>query len=218
MLKLRPIHIARRLFYGLSLVLFAATFSLAQKGSDTQTEKIKQDANRTTTRTTDASKSFDWGAGKTKVRERLANPYPVSGRRDAIVESVMNALRERKMVIDETASRPSDGIVITQPYVFAKGAVITPSELNRYAVLQSSDSAWTRGQYTLLIEVQPIDATRINVSVNAKVEGRSGNGLTYEWTTLQSSGVAEDDFLAKLIELVTGTAPEPVVNNSGQKP
>ena len=215
--SLRPIL----LYIAASLVLIPSVSSQTvpgQKGSDTQTQKIKQDTNKTVSRPTDATKSFDWGAGKTKVRERLANPYAFNGRRDAIVGSVMDALKDRKLVIDETASRPKDGVVITQPFVFAKGAVITPSELNRYAVVQSSDTAWTRGQFTLMIEVQPTDATHNSVSVNAKVEGRSGNGLTSEWTTLQSSGVAEDEFLAKLVELITGTTPEPVVNNGDQKP
>lgn len=206
-----------RQFLTVPAVVFAmALFASAQKGIDPQTEKIKQDANKTTSRGTDATRSFDWGKGKTKTRERLPNPYTFSGRRDSIVEMIVDALKERKIIIDETASRPKDGIVITQPFVFAKGAVITPGELGRYAVLQSSDSAWTRGQYTLIIEVQPIDAAHNNVSVNAKIEGRSGNGLTSEWTTLQSSGTAEDDFLAKLVELVTGTAPEPVVQTKVQ--
>jgi hypothetical protein len=128
----------------------------------------------------------------------------------------VDALKERKMIIDENASRPKDGLVVTQPFVFAKGAVTTPSELNRYAVVQNSDTAWTRGQLTLVIEVQPVDGIHNNASVNAKVEGRSGNGLTSEWTTLQSSGIAEDDFLAKLVELVTGATPEPVVQNKDQ--
>jgi hypothetical protein len=57
--------------------------------------------------------------------------------------------------------------------------------------------------------VQAIDGTHNNVSVNAKVEGRAGNGLTSEWVTVRSSGVAEDEFLAKLVELVTGQSPDP---------
>ena len=54
-----------------------------------------------------------------------------------------------------------------------------------------------------------IDGVQNNVSVNAKVEGRAGNGLMTEWVTVRSSGVAEDEFLAKLIELVTGNSPDP---------
>jgi hypothetical protein len=120
------------------------------------------------------------------------------------------------MVVDESASRLTDGFVITQPLVFAKGAVITPNELTRYAILQPSDTAWIRAQYTLIIEIQPVDGVLNNVSVNAKVEGRSGSGLGSEWTTVESSGFAEDEFLAKLVEIMTGTTPERVVESRDQ--
>ena len=86
--------------------------------------------------------------------------------------------------------------------------MITLNELNRYAVLESSDSAWTRAQYTLTIEVQSIDGVQNNVTVNAKVEGRAGNGLMSEWVTVRSSGIAEDEFLSKLVEIVTGNSPD----------
>jgi hypothetical protein len=195
---------------GLTVMTAISAVGQTQKGIDTQTQKIKQESNRTTTRPTEVGRSIDWGKGKTKVREALPNPYPLNARRDALVASIVDALKERKIVVDEAASRMQDGIVITQPYVFAKGAVITPSELNRYAIVDTSDNAWTRGQFTLTIEVQALDGVRNNVSVNAKVEGRAGNGLMSEWTTLQSSGVAEDEFLSKLVELVTGNSPEPV--------
>jgi hypothetical protein len=191
------------------VILFAASFSRAQKGIDTQTQKIKEDSNKTTTRQTgEPARSFDWGKGKTPVRDRLPNPYKMNSRRDVLVETIMQVLKERKMVIDEASSRLSDGIIITQPYVFSKGPVITQNELNRYAILNFADTAWSRGQYTLTIEVQSIDGIQNNVSVNAKVEGRSGNGLTSEWTTVQSSGLAEEEFLVKLVELVTGVSPD----------
>jgi len=182
----------------------------AQKGVDTQTQKIKDDSNKVTTRSNDVSRSFDWGKGKTKVRDLLPNPYKLNARRDVLVEAIMNALREKKIIVDDASSRIKDGVVITQPYVFAKGSVITQNELNRYAVVESPDSAWTRAQYTLTIAVQSIDGVQNNVSVIAKVEGRSVNGLMSEWLTLRSSGVAKDEFLSKLVELVTGTSPEPV--------
>jgi len=192
-------------------VLALGTGSLAQqKGVDSQTQKIKDDSNKVTTRPNDATRSFDWGKGKTKVRERLPNPYQLNSRRDVLVESIIGVLREQKIVVDDTSSRLKDGVVITQPFVFAKGSVITQNELSRYAVLESPDNAWTRAQYTLTINVQPIDGIRNNVSVIAKVEGRAVNGLMSEWLTLQSSGLAEDEFLSKLIEAVTGNSPEPV--------
>ena len=185
-------------------LLFLAASIYAQKGIDTQTQKIKDDTGKTTSRSNDATRTFDWGKGKTKVRDRLPNPYKLNSRRDVLVETIIEALKEERIIVDEAASRLKDGIIITQPYVFAKGPVTTQSELSRYGVIQFADTAWSRAQYTLTIEVQSIDGVQNNVSVIAKVEGKSGNGLTSEWTTVQSSGVAEDEFLAKLVELVTG--------------
>lgn len=191
------------------LGLFTVQGILAQKGIDTQTQKIKDDSNKTTTRqTSDSARSFDWGKGKTQVRDRLPNPYKLTSRRDVLVETIMQTLKERKMVVDEASSRIADGIIISQPFVFSKGPVITQNELNRYGVLAFEDRAWSRGQYTLTIEVQSIDGIQNNVSVNAKVEGRAGSGMTSEWIAVQSSGLAEDEFLVKLVELVTGSSPD----------
>ena len=197
------------LFTCLALLTFAAV-AFAQKGVDPQTQTIKENGNKVTSRTNDVTRSFDWGKGKTKVRDRLPNPYKLNSRRDVLVESIIDTLREQKIVVDEASSRPKDGIIITQPFVFAKGSVITQNELNRYAILESMDTAWMRAQYTLTIEVQSIDGVQNNVSVNAKVEGRASNGLMSEWVTVRSSGVAEDEFLAKLVEAVTGNSPNPV--------
>ena len=189
--------------------LGSVSVSFAQKGVDTQTQKIKDEGNKVTSRSNDVTRSFDWGKGKTKVRDRLPNPYKLNARRDVLIETIVDALREKKIVVDEASSRPKDGIIVTQPFVFAKGSVVTQSELNRYGILESADSAWTRAQYTLTIEVQSIDGMQNNVSVNAKVEGRASSGLMSEWVTVRSSGVAEDEFLSKLVELVTGNSPEP---------
>ena len=181
--------------------------SSTQKGIDTQTQTIKQETSKTTqttTTTTNSGRSIDWGKGKTKVRQRLANPYKLNSRRDVLLESIKDILESMKILIDDAASRPSDGIIVTQPFIFAKGSVITRSELSRYAVLPYSDSSWTRGRFTLTVEVQSIDGVQNNVSVTAKVEGRSENGIMSEWTTLQSSGAAEEEFLIKLVESVTG--------------
>ena len=201
----------------LACLLFSAGAASAQvKGVDPQTQKIKDEGNKVTTRTNDVTRSFDWGKGKTKVRERLANPYKLAGRRDALIQRIIDALRENKIVVDEASSRLKDGIIITQPFVFARGSVITQSELSRYAVLESVDTNWSRAQYTLTIEVQSIDGVQNNVSVNAKIEGRAGNGLMSEWVTVRSSGIVEDETLAKIIEAVTGNSPNPVQDTDNQ--
>ena len=197
----------------LPLFLFLGVFAtgaLEQKGVDTQTQKIKENSIKTTTRETDATRSFDWGKGKTNVRERLANPYKLASRRDVLIETIRQVIKDQKMLVDEASSRPADGILVTQPVIIAKGPVTAQSELSRYSVLDGFERTWSRGRYTLIIEVQSIDGVQNNVSVNARVEGREGSGLTTEWRTLQSTGLAEDEFLKVLVEAVTGTLLDPV--------
>jgi hypothetical protein len=204
----------KKFLFPISLVFLCAAAAFGQKGVDDQNKKIQENNNKTTQSTGNnqtnnaGGGSWNWGAGKTKVRDRLDNPYRMNARRDVLIENVMDVLQEKKIIADDSASRPKDGVIVTQPFVFAKGAVITRNELSRYAVLPSSDTSWTRGRYTLTIEIQSIDGIQNNVSVTAKVEGRSENGLQSEWTTLQSSGMAEEEFLTKLVELVTGTSPD----------
>ena len=202
----------KSLFCSVFVVLifsFAGFAQNPQKGVDTQTQKIKEEADKSnTTRSNDVSRSWDFGEGKTKVSERLANPYRMNSRRDVLVEMILTVLKDQKLIVDELASRIKDGFIVTQPYIFAKGAVITRNELSRYAVLLESDTSWTRGRYTLTVEVQSIDGIQNNISVTSKVEGRSENGLRSEWTTLSSTGSAEDEFLRKLVEMVTGTSPD----------
>ena len=189
-------------------VLLFSTFLLGQKGIDPQTDKIKTDGNKTT-RTNDVSRSWNWGSGKTRVRNRLENPYRMNSRRDILIETIIDLLSGNQLIVDQEASRLGDGIIVTQPYVFAKGAVTAQNELNRVAIVPISDISWTRGRYALTIEVQSIDGIQNKVYVTAKTEGRSNNGLISEWTTLQSSGLIEDSFLSKLIEVVTGISPDP---------
>ncbi len=189
------------------LVLLISTVCFAQKGFDPQTDKIKTEGNKTT-RTNDVTRSWNWGSGKTKVRERLDNPIKLNSRRDILIETIVNILSENQIIVDDAASRFGDGIIVTQPFVFAKSPVTSQSELNRYATIQNSDISWTKGRYSFTIEVQSIDGIQNNVSVNAKVEGRSSNGLAQEWNTLQSSGLAEDMLLSKLVEMITGISPD----------
>lgn len=191
-------------------ISFSAGFAQqTQKGIDNQTQKIKEDTNKTNQQDKNVSRSWDFGRDKTKVRAPLANPYKLNSRRDVLVETITDVMESMKILVDDAASRPKDGIIVSQPYIFAKGAVITKSELVRYAILPLSDASWTRGRFTLTVEVQSIDGIQNNVSVTAKVEGRSENGFMSEWTTLQSSGEAEDEFMVKLVEAVTGTIIDP---------
>jgi hypothetical protein len=200
-----------------ALIIFTISltaFSQQSKGEDPQRERVRDNSSEKTAakngnkRDTGTGRGMDWGKGKSPKVLPLDNPYRLSGRRDVILKAVADVMRDRKLILDEGASRPAEGILVSQPYRFIKGAVVSQSELGRYADVPSSTTrGWTQGRYTITVEVQPIDGSNANVSVNAKIEGRSDGATGAEWATLPSLGVAEDEFLAALIEKVTGSAP-----------
>lgn len=185
-----------------TVIIFLSIVILAQKGVDTQTQKITEKTGNN--ETTNVSRAWTFGKDKTKVRERLANPYKLASRRDVLINTILGVLDDKKLIVDESSSKPKEGIIVTMPFVFAKGSVITKNELNRYAVLPSSETVWRSGRYSLRIDVESIDGIQNNVVVLAKVEGKAESGLFSEWTTLPTSGEAEEEFLVKLVEAVTG--------------
>jgi hypothetical protein len=200
-------------FASLLLILLLSAFSAWSqgKGVDKTSERVRDSgtagSNGTKT-TTGTGPGFDFGAGRTPVVVPLPNPYRITARRDVILKAVADVMRDRKLILDEAASKPSEGIIVSQPYTFIKGAVITQAELGRYAdITTSSARGWTRGRYTITVEVQPIDGNSANVSVTAKIEGRTDGATGAEWTTLRSIGVVEDEFLAALITNITGGPP-----------
>jgi len=153
-------------------------------------------------------RGIDFGAGRTPVVPPLPNPYRLTARRDVILKAVADVMRDRKLILDEAASRPAEGIMVSYPYTFIKGAVVTQAELGRYATITtSSDRGWTRGRYTLTVEVQPIDGNSANVSVTAKIEGRTDGATGPEWVTLPTQGIVEEEFLSALITNLTGAPP-----------
>lgn len=181
------------------------------KGVDKTGERVRDSgtAGSNGTKTdTGAGRGIDFGKGRTPEVPPLPNPYRIAARRDAILSAIADVMRDRKLIMDEAASKPAEGIIVSQPYTFIKGAVVTQSELGRYAdVTTSSARGWTRGRYTITVEVQPIDGNSANVSVNAKIEGRTDGATGAEWTTLPSSGVVEEEFLSALITNITGAPP-----------
>lgn len=207
----------------LALLSFAgaATFGQVQqsKGIDSQTRQI-QDISTQRGPTDNGNKQnvgtgrgIDFGKGKTPEQLPLPNPYRMTSRRDILVTQIADLMRERSLVVDEAASRPREGVLISQPYTFSKGTVLTDSQLSRLADIpgDEQDEAWLRGRYTLTVEVQTIDGINNNVSVTAKVEGLAGSAQGSNWLTLTSSGVAENDFLGALVERITGKAPNDAV-------
>jgi len=193
----------------LTLVLCAATVLAQGKGVDKTSERVR-DSGTTSGNgpktTTGAGRGMDFG--RNPVIQPLPNPYRFAARRDVILKAVLDVMRDRKLIMDEAASRPDEGIIVSQPFTFIKGAVVSQTELNRYADLNTSEGrGWTRGRYTLTVEVQAIDGNSANVGVNGKIEGRTDGATGAEWITLRSVGIAEEEFLAALITSITGGPP-----------
>lgn len=200
----------------LLVIMIAAVSAFGQgKGVDSQSQRVNDNgsnrapANNGAKQDTGTTGSgINFGGGKTAATSVIPNPYRVTARRDVIIKAIADVMRERKLILDEAASKPDEGFIVSQPYTFIKGAVVTQSELYRYANIENSRSrGWTRGRYTITVEVQSIDGTSANVSVNAKIEGRTDGATGAEWTTLPSTGTAEQEFLSALIESITGSAP-----------
>ncbi len=200
----------------IALVMMCALTVLGQaaKGVDKQNERVRDTGtdrtpgNNGSKTDTGAGRGFDFGSGRTPEAPPLPNPYRITARRDVLLTAIQDLMRDRKLIVDEAASKIAEGIVVTQPYTFIKGAVVSQAEISRYAeVPVSASRGWTRGRYTLTVEVQPIDGTSANVSVNAKIEGRTDGATGAEWTTLRSTGLAEDQFLSDLVTAITGSAP-----------
>ena len=201
----------------IALLLLIVTFGIAQaqeKGVDQQNDRIRDGGNNrqpaVNGRKTDTGvgRGIDFGKGRTPTQTPIPNPYRLQVPNDVLTKAVEELMRERKLILDDAASHAEKGLLVSQPYTFTKGSVVTSSELNRLADIPQTDMrTWTRGRYTIIVEVQPIDSSNTNVSVNARIEGRSDDVLGAEWLSLRSNGTAEQEFLAALIEKVTGGPP-----------
>ncbi len=198
-----------------AILISVSSLFAQEKGVDKQTERVRDNGTERTPaingNKTDigVGRGMDFGKGKTPRVAMLDNPYRFTGRRDAIIKAVEQTMQDKKLVLDDAASRSSEGIIVSQPYRFIKGAVVSESELSHYAnVPTTATRGWTQGRYTLTVEVQAIDGSSSKVSVNAKIEGRTDGATGAEWVTLSSLGVVEDEFLAALVEQLTG-APAP---------
>jgi hypothetical protein len=192
------------------VLALASTSALAQqeKGVDSQNQGIRDQgnsrapANNGAKQDNGAGRGMDFGKGRTPAPPPIPNPYRFSVRRDAVMMAAEELMRDRKFVLDTAASKPEEGILTSQPYTFTKGAVVATSELGRYGEITDASA-----RYILMVEAQPIDGNSTNVSVNIKLEGRSDGISGAEWTTLKSTGIAEEEFLHALIEKITGAPP-----------
>lgn len=196
------------------LLLATCQVSAQEKGVDRQNDRIRDSAtdrtpgNNGAKQNTGTGRGIDFGKGRTPVPPPIDNPYRFTIRRDIVLRAVEELMNERKLILDTAVSKKDEGVLISQPYRFVKGAVVANTELNRYAELTDETSrGWTQGRYTYIVEVLPLDGVTTSVAVNARVEGRSDGASGAEWVSLRSSGQAEQEFISALIEKLTGGPP-----------
>ena len=206
--KMRP------LFAIVLLALACSAAAAQEKGVDQQNDRIRDSSNNRQPAVnggkvdTGVGRGMDFGKGRTQTPPPIPNPYRFQVPNDVLTKAAQELMRERKLILDDTVSKPDTGLLVSQPYTFTRGSVVTTSELNRLAeVPRTERESWTRGRYTIVVEIQPIDSANTNVSVNARIEGRSDTVTGAEWLSLRSNGTAEQEFLLALIEKVTGVAP-----------
>ena len=196
------------------LALGAAAQAQQEKGVDSQSDRIRDDSRNRTPAINGGKidngvgRGMDFCKGRTPQPPPVDNPYRFKVPNDVIAKAVRELLQERKMILDETVSKVEEGLLISQPYTFTKGSVVSAGELSRLADVPVTEvRSWNRGRYTIIVEVQPVDSANTNVVVNARVEGRSDGVLGAEWISLRSNGTAEEEFLIALVEKVTGAPP-----------
>src|ERR1700720_739191 len=135
-------------FLALFVLLITGTAAFGQgKGIDSQSQRISDNGNNrapanngTKQDTGTTGSGINFGKEKTPAISALPNPYRMTARRDGIIKAAAEVMRDRKLIIDDAASKPDEGIIVSQPFTFIKGAVVTQSELYRYANIETSQS------------------------------------------------------------------------------
>src|SRR5215471_20064707 len=94
--------------YVLALILVVAgsTVALGQgKGVDTQNQRITDTSSNKGAGNNGSKQDvgtrgsgINWGRDKTKERSMLPNPYRLTARRDVIMKSVAEVMRDRKLI------------------------------------------------------------------------------------------------------------------------
>src|SRR5947209_20363757 len=180
----------------IALLLLIVAFGIAQaqeKGVDQQNDRIRDGGNNrqpaVNGRKTDTGvgRGMDFGKGQTPMPPPVPNPYRFEVPNDVLTKAIEELMRERKLILDDAASHPETGLLVSQPYTFTKGSVVASSELNRLSeVPQENVRTWTRGRYTIIVEVKAIDSKSTNVAVNARIEERRDDVRVAQLISLRS--------------------------------
>jgi hypothetical protein len=119
--------------------------------------------------------------------------------------------------LDESASKPREGKLVTLPLVFTKG-ITTRTDLEYLATLPADEVRnWTAGRFVLEITATPIDQNKSKVFVGARIDGRIADAFEgNKWVVTRSNGRLEDEVIRGIVGKVLGI--DLGVKTSSQRP
>jgi hypothetical protein len=152
-----------------------------------------------------------------KPQPALDNPFIINLPREQILDNVRDILKTCDIKLDEVASKPREGKLVTLPVVFTKG-ITTRTDLEYLASLPADQARnWTAGRFSLEISVTPIDQKRTHIFVAARIDGRVADPFEgNKWVTGQSNGRLEDEVLRGVAGKILGI--DMGVKTSSQRP
>jgi hypothetical protein len=152
--------------------------------------------------TANAQIQFD----KPKAEKPLPNPSMIQSPRDETLKATKQMLETREVSIDKEDCNQLSGecMLITKPVIFIKG-ITAKSQLEHYCIVPAANvKNWTRGRYSLRIQITPASPKSSQVGIYAKFEGMTDGFDGNEWVQLSSKGELEDKFLRCIQDRATG--------------
>lgn len=152
-----------------------------------------------------------------KPEPPVDNPYTINLPRENILDNVREIFKTCEIKLDELATKPREGKLVTLPVVFTKG-ITTRTDLEYLAALPADEVRnWTAGRFLLEVSVTPIDQKRSQLFVFARIEGRVADSLEgNKWVTAQSNGRLEDEVIRGIVGKTLGI--DLSVKTSSQRP
>jgi hypothetical protein len=136
----------------------------------------------------------------------LPNPMIMAAARDDVRNAAKQLLETRAISLDkeDCNQQTGDCVLVTKTVEFIRG-ITAKSQLQHYCDLPISDvRSWSKGRYSLKIQISPASPTTAQVGIYAKFEGETEGAIGQEWVTLNSKGILEDGLLRCLDERVRG--------------
>ncbi|HET9531531.1 MAG TPA: hypothetical protein VFQ92_14330 [Blastocatellia bacterium] len=143
---------------------------------------------------------------KPKSEKPLPNPLIVNVSRDESLTVIKQMLETREIPVDKEDCNQTTGecTLVSKPVIFIKG-IQTRSQLEHYAeVPVAVVRNWSRGRYTLRIQVAPASPKTAQIGIYARFEGMADGVVGAEWVSLTSKGELEDRLLRCIQERILG--------------